>query len=150
MAFNSPSPTSPTTHGRSPPPQPVSKRDRKRNQQMAQFQDLSNNFRENRSAYFHKQIVALQHDMNLITQADPYNPEPLDDSPEAIEGLVEITAAGTPYQSEMSSLAGRWYSEFVREVNEAKEARDIELTQLMASQPRDVAPNHCISNHTAE
>lgn len=118
-------------HGRSPPPQPISKRDRKRNQQMAQFQDLSNDFKENRSSYFHKQIVALQHDMNLITQADPYNPEPLDDSPEAIVGLIEVAAAGTPYQSEMSSLAGKWYSEFIQEINQAKEARDIELTQLM-------------------
>jgi Sds3-like len=98
---------------------------------MAQYQDLSNDFRENRSAYFHKQIVALQHDMNLITQADPYNPEPLDDSPRAIAGLIDVAAAGTPYQSEMSSLAGKWYSEFVQEINEAKEARDIELTQLM-------------------
>jgi len=100
---------------------------------MAQFQDLSNDFKENRSGYFHKQIVALQHDMNLITQADPYAPEPLDDSPEAIANLVEVTAAGTPYQSEMSSLAGKWYSEFVQEVNQTKEARDIELTQLMVS-----------------
>ena len=98
---------------------------------MAQFHDLSNDFSENRSAYFHKQIVALQHDMNLITQADPYNPEPLDDSPEAISNLIEVAAAGTPYQSEMSSLAGKWYSEFVQDINQAKEARDIELTQLM-------------------
>jgi Sds3-like len=133
MAFNSPSPISPTMHGRSPPPQPVSKRDRKRNQQMAQFQDLSNDFKENRSAYFHKQIVALQHDMNLITQADPYKPEPLDDSPEAIAGLIEVAAAGTPYQSEMSLLAGKWYSEFVQDINQAKEARDVELTQLMVA-----------------
>ena len=117
--------------GRSPPPQPISKRDRKRNQQMAQFQGLSNDFRENRGAYFHKQIVALQHDMNLITQADPYDPEPMDDSPEAIGGLIEVAAAGTSYQSEMSSLAGKRYSEFVHEVKQAKETRDIELTQLM-------------------
>jgi Sds3-like len=118
-------------HAPSPPPLPISKRDRKRNQQMAQFHDLSNDFKENRSAYFHKQIVALQHDMSLITQADPYNPEPLDDSPEAIASLVEVAAAGTPYQSEMSLLAGKWYSEFVQEVNQAKEARDVELTQVM-------------------
>ena len=131
MTFDSPSPTSPSMHGRSPPPQPMSKRDRKRNQQMAQFQDLSNDFKENRSAYFHKQIVALQHDMNLITQADPYQPEPLDDSPSTIAGLIEVAAVGTPYQSEMSSLAGKWYSEFIQEINEAKEARDVELTQLM-------------------
>jgi Sds3-like len=135
MAFNSPSPTSPSAivHERSPPPQPISKRDRKRNQQMAQFQDLSNDFKENRSGYFHKQIVALQHDMNLITQANPYAPEPLDDSPEAIARLVEVAAAGTPYQAEMSMVAGNWYSEFVQDINQAKEGRDVELTQLLVS-----------------
>jgi Sds3-like len=106
---------------------------------MAQLQDLSNDFKENRSAYFHKQIVALQHDMNLITQADPYSPEPLDDSPDAIAGLIGVAAAGTPYQSEMSSLAGKWYSEFVQEINQAKEARDIELTQLMVGLAREQA-----------
>ena len=108
----------------------MSKRDRKRNQQIAQLQNLSNDFKENRSTHFHKQVVALQHDMNLITQADPYNPEPLDDSPTAIAELVETAAEGTQFQPEMSSLCGRWYSEFVQEVNDAKEERDIELTQL--------------------
>jgi Sds3-like len=107
---------------------------------MAQFQDLSNDFKENRSAYFHKQIVALQHDMNLIAQADPYHPEPLDDSPGAIADLLDVAAAGTPYQSEMSSLAGKWYSEFVQEINDAKEARDVELTQLTV----------CIANSQAQ
>lgn len=71
--------------------------------------------------------------MSLITQADPYNPEPMDDSPDEIAREVEEAAAGTPYQADMSKLAGRWYSEFVHEVNEAKEAKEIELTQLMVS-----------------
>jgi Sds3-like len=111
---------------------------------MAQYQDLSNDFKENRSTYFHRQLVALQHDMNLITQADPYHPEPLDDSPEAISSLVEVAAAGTPYQSEISSLAGKWYSEFVQEINEAKEARDIELTQLMVLLIHCYRPLQCV------
>lgn len=74
--------------------------------------------------------------MNLITQADPYSPEPMEDHPESIARMIEEAAVGTPYQSEMSELAGRWYSEFVQEVNEAKEAKEIELTQLRVSEPR--------------
>jgi hypothetical protein len=71
--------------------------------------------------------------MNLITQADPYNPEPLEDSADEIARLVEEAASGTPYQTDMSKMAGRWYSEFVHEVNEAKIAKEIELTQLKVS-----------------
>ena len=115
----------------SPPAQPISKRDKKRNQHIAHQQELINDFTQNRDVHYRAQLVALQYDMNLITAADPYDPEPLEDSPEEIARMVEEVAAGTAYQSEMSKLAGRWYSEFVQEVNEAKEAKEVELTQLM-------------------
>lgn len=117
----------------SPPAQPISKRDKKRNQHIAHQQELVDEFTQNRDGHYRQQLVALQYDMNLISQADPYNPEPLEDSPEEVARLIEESAAGTPYQAEMSKLAGRWYSEFVHEVNEAKEANEIQLTQLMVS-----------------
>ena len=88
-------------------------------------------FTLHRDAHYRDQLVALQFDMSLITQADPYNPEPLEDSPDEIAKMVKEAADGTPYQAEMSKMAGRWYSEFVQEVNDAKEERDIQLTQLM-------------------
>jgi len=112
---------------------PISKRDKKRNQHIAHQQDLVDEFTLNRDHHYRSQLVALQLDMNLITQADPYNPEPLEDSADEIARLVEEAASGTPYQTEMSKMAGRWYSEFVHEVNEAKEAKEIELTQLKVS-----------------
>jgi hypothetical protein len=139
MAY-SPSPTSPVTGAHSmlaarrspsPPAQPMSKRDKRRNQHIAHQQELVDEFTQNREYHYRSQLIALQHDMNMITQADLYNPEPLDDSPEEIAAMVDEAAADTPYQAEMSRLAGRWYSEFVLEVNEAKEAKDVELTQLM-------------------
>jgi hypothetical protein len=117
----------------SPPAMPISKRDKKRNQHIAHQQDLVDEFTLNRDHHYRSQLVALQLDMNLITQADPYNPEPLEDSADEIARMVEEAASGTPYQAEMSKMAGRWYSEFVHEVNEAKEGKEIELTQLMVS-----------------
>jgi len=140
MAF-SPSPTSPiagpgATFGHrspTPPVQHMSKRDKKRNQHMAHQQELLNEFNQNREFHYRQQLIALQHDMNLITQADPYDPEPLEDSPDEIKRLVEAATAGTPYQSEMSAQAGKWYSEFVHEVNSAKEAKELELIQLIVS-----------------
>lgn len=138
MAY-SPTPTSPlagvgrtgyANRSPTPPVQPMSKRDRRRTQHLAHQQDLLDDFSSNRESHYRKQLIALQNDMNLITHADPYNPEPLDDSPEEIARLAEQAASGTPYQSEMSSLAGKWYAEFVHEVNDAKEAKEIALIQL--------------------
>ena len=120
---------------RSPSPQllPISKRDKKRNQHIQYQQDLIEDFTLNRDPHYKAQLIALQYDMSLITQADPYNPEPIEDSPDEIARAVEEAAAGTPYQADMSKMAGRWYSEFVHEVNEAKEAKEIELTRLKVS-----------------
>ncbi|RMZ90079.1 hypothetical protein DV736_g2698, partial [Chaetothyriales sp. CBS 134916] len=113
-----------------PAPQPMSKRDRRRTQHLAHQQDLLDDFSSNRESHYRRQLIALQSDMNLITHADPYAPEPIDDSPEEIARLAEQAASGTPYQSELSSLAGKWYAEFVREVNDAKESKEIALIDV--------------------
>lgn len=140
MAY-SPSPTSPlpgldgsiyaSRRSPSPPAQPLSKRDKRRNQHVAHQQDLYNELSANREQHYREQLIALQHDMSLISQADPYDPEPLEDSPEEVARIAELAASGTPYQSQMSSLAGKWYAEFVHEVNDAKEAKELALIQLM-------------------
>ena len=131
----SPSPTSPLPGRRSPSPpaQPLSKRDKQKNQHVILQQDLHIDFNSNREQHYRAQLIALQHDMNLVTQADPYGQDPLEDSPEEIARLVEANASGTPYQSEISSLAGKWYTEYIQEVNEAKEQKEIELIQLQVS-----------------
>lgn len=132
MAY-SPSPISPLGGHRSPTPptaQPLFKRDKRRQQHLSLQQDLQNDFDMNRELHYRTQLIALQNDMNLITQADPYGPEPLQDGPEDIARLVEAQTSGTPYQSEMSSLAGRWYTEFVHEVNDAKQAQELALIEL--------------------
>ena len=119
---------------------PISKRDKKRNQHVENQKQLVEEFTLNRDIHYRGQLVALQFDMNLITQADPYNPEPLEDSPDEIARMIDEAAAGTQYQGDMSKMAGRWYSEFVHEVNEAKEAKDVELTQLMVG---DMSLSRC-------
>ncbi len=140
MAY-SPSPASPLpgpdvgaySHRRSPTPpaQPLSKRDKRRNQHVAHQQELYNELSSNREQHYREQLIALQHDMNLISQVDPYEPEPLDDSPEEIAKVAELSASGTPYQSQMSALAGKWYSQFVDEINDAKDTKEDGLIKLM-------------------
>lgn len=91
---------------------------------------MQTEFDDHREQHYRSQLIALQQDMNLVTAADPYRPEFLEDSPEEIAELVALQAQGTPYQSEMSALAGRWYTDFVHEVNEAKEAKELALIEL--------------------
>ena len=98
-------------------------------------QDLLNNFHENREQQYREQLIALQHDMNLIIQSDPYESSMMDDSPDEVARLVESAASSLPYQSEISALAGKWYAEFVHEVNAQKEEKEIELIQLQVRKP---------------
>lgn len=100
---------------------------------MAHQQELLDDFSQNRDYHYRTQLIALQNDMNLIQQADPYQPENLEDSAEEIAKQIEATSAGNPFAAEMSSLAGRWYSEFVYEINDAKEAKELALINLSVS-----------------
>jgi hypothetical protein len=98
-------------------------------------QELLEDFHQNRDYHYRTQLIALQNDINLIQQADPYTSEPLEDSPEEIVRQIETTSAGNPFAAEMSNMAGRWYSEFVYEINEAKEAKELALINLTVCFP---------------
>jgi hypothetical protein len=134
----SPSPPSPlggryrsyANRSPSPPAQPMSKKDKRKSQHVAQLQELHDEFQYNRESQFRKQLVALQQDMNMITHTDPYLPELIDDTPEEVSRFAEQAASGTPYQSELSQSAGRWYADFVREINAAKEAKELALSSI--------------------
>src|SRR5699024_1955426 len=61
---------------------PISKRDKRRSALQERLQDLTASFSQNRDAQFRQQLHALQCDMTLINNADPYVPGPLPDSAE--------------------------------------------------------------------
>jgi hypothetical protein len=88
--------------------------------------------------------------MSLISQADPYEPEPLEDSPEEVARIAELAASGTPYQSQMSSLAGKWYAEFVHEINDSKEAKELALIQLAVCSDNPSHPEHFLTDSCIE
>lgn len=149
MAY-SPAPVSPTAgaigqpvagsmnaRGRSMSPPtnpPLSKRDKRRTALQERLQDLTASFSQNRDAQFRQQLHALQCDMTLINNADPYTPGPLPDSPEEIARLIENTVGGGKFGKEMASVAGTWYARFVQEINQVKEETDAELALLVVSQ----------------
>src|SRR2546430_1815271 len=72
----------------SPPPQPLSKRDKRRSALSARYNDIPESFSRDRDIHYRQQLQAIQIDMGLITKANPYADYPLDDSTEAIDDLV--------------------------------------------------------------
>ncbi|OJJ44318.1 hypothetical protein ASPZODRAFT_153782 [Penicilliopsis zonata CBS 506.65] len=108
-----------------------SKRDKRRSALQERLADLTASFSQNRDAHFRQQLHALQCDMTLLNNADPYDPGPLPDDADEIAALIENTVGGGKFAREMAGLAGMWYSRFVQEVNQAKEDRDTDLTMLM-------------------
>ncbi|PYH82868.1 deacetylase complex subunit Sds3 [Aspergillus uvarum CBS 121591] len=109
---------------------PLSKRDKRRSALQERLQDLTASFSQNRDTQFRQQLHALQCDMTLINNADPYEPGPLPDSADEIAQLIENTVGGGKFAKEMASLAGMWYSRFVQEVNQAKAEKDADLAML--------------------
>ena len=148
MAY-SPGPPSPGTgpayhggpqRGRSTSPTggasgPISKRKKKRSALQERLHDLTATFSQNRDAQFRQQLHSLQCDMTLINNADPYQTGMLQDSSEDIAQLIEETVGGGKFAKEMASLSGTWYSKFVQEVNNVKEQKDSDLTQVMVRIP---------------
>ena len=132
-----------------PPPIPLSKRDKRRSALSEKLNELTASFSQNRDSHYRQQLSALQIDMTLIMRADPYADSPLDDSGEDITDMIVAAmgataqtapngaGAGQPEQRrpeiDAGGLAGRWYSKFVEDVNNAAENRDAALTMLEVS-----------------
>ncbi|KKK21730.1 hypothetical protein P175DRAFT_0508463 [Aspergillus ochraceoroseus IBT 24754] len=110
---------------------PLSKRDKRRSALQERLHDLTASFSQNRDTQFRQQLHALQCDMTLINNADPYNPGPIPDSAEEIAQLIENTVGGGKFAKEMASLAGMWYARFLQEVNQVKSDKDADLAMLV-------------------
>lgn len=137
MARNqSPSPADNFSLGHSATsPQPVSKRDKRRNMLADKVGEMVANFSDNRDSHYRAQLSALQADISLILKADPFANKPLDDSGEEAKDLIaqimgnnvpSAPSAGTDYIAQV----GKYYASFVDAVNDALEERDVNLTNL--------------------
>ena len=126
-------------------PQPLSKRDKKRNVMENRLAEISTSFAENRDHIYRKQLQALQADMNYIQAARLYDNVPLDEIGD--EGQEEATtsaasAAGSFQNAHQAHLpnhrrlepshrTGPRTAEFIQEVNDAMEQRDADLTTIV-------------------
>lgn len=121
----------------SPPPQPLTKRDIRRNRIVERLQTMVDSFAANQQHHYRAQLQAVQVDMTLVLRADPYATStdgPLADDGDEIRALVESLAGGVSEdeaaQRDYLALAGRRYAGFVRDVNDSLERRDAALTAL--------------------
>ncbi|KAL7268116.1 hypothetical protein RUND412_009275 [Rhizina undulata] len=156
MASPSPSPPSlsPTphpAHSSHPSHQataPQSKRDKRRHALSEKLTTLTTSFHSPsnprpRDLHYRAQLASLQADMQLITKCDVSGRgmRLLDDAGETIQKEVDetlkamgvgdlVSTASGKGKEEAAGLAGRWYREFVEEVNDAIEDRDAQLTIL--------------------
>lgn len=119
----------------SPPPQQMTKRDKKRRNIVDKVNDMVASFSKDQTQHYRAQLQAIQVDMTLILRADPYENAPLDDDPQKIEDLVEALTGGNipggrAAREDFYALAGRRYYEYCQEINKAQEKRDADLTML--------------------
>lgn len=107
---------------------------------------MMNTFSSNQHNHYRAQLQGVQVDMTLVLRADPYRDGPLDDSHDDIKALVENIMArdangsgGVSLPNDQAArddywtIAGKRYTEFVRNVNDAIEERDADLAQLNVS-----------------
>lgn len=98
-------------------------------------------FNNNKDQYYRNQLQAIQLDTGLILHADPYRDNPLIDNADEIKELICNVSAYNPNamaalsRGDINSIAGKLYSEFANDVNDAMERRDVALTMHQASIP---------------
>lgn len=111
---------------------------------MEKLQGMISSFSANQNQHYRAQLQGVQVDMTMVLRADPYSAEStLEDSHEGIRALAETIMKGDANgnggvslpsdeaaKGDYWSLAGKRYSEFVREVNNSVEERDADLTAL--------------------
>lgn len=94
--------------------------------------ELKEAFGNNRDYHFRQRVHELQNEMALISNAQVYEDWPISDSPEDVAKQLTQLAASGQITSD-TPISGRWYSNFVQEINRSKEERDAELAVMMVS-----------------
>lgn len=120
------------------PPQPISKRDKKRTQLLDRLDELSHQFSSNKDVYYRQQLQAIQVDTHLILQSDPYRGIPIADLGEDILELIRASSgnANAIMNGDIAAAAGKVYAEFATEVNDAMEERDAGMVRNQVSLTR--------------
>ncbi|KAG8528239.1 uncharacterized protein KY384_007156 [Bacidia gigantensis] len=117
-----------------PPQQSLNKRDKKRMAMAERLSEISNNFAENRDAFFRERLRGYQADINFINNAQLYNNKPLDDAPleqpaEHDFAVASQSQASLNRKNQPLAQLGKHAASFVHEVNAALEEKDTKLVE---------------------
>lgn len=116
---------------RSPPLASQSKRDRKRQALVDRLSDMSQRFQQEKDATYRDQLQKIQLDTSLVQRFNPYDPRAL----EIISDLKKEHAQnqGSPVNADrarsLMDMAGPKLLDFMAEVEDLIEIRDVQLTQ---------------------
>ena len=130
-----------------PLPQPVTKRDKRRNMIQQGYKDLETRFRINRESHSKAQLNSISRDISFINRANPYDSRALEDGADEIATDITSVIGEHTYgelrggalsvisaDSEIRVPLGKWSAKFVEEVNNAMEDRDARLVDLIVCQ----------------
>lgn len=126
-----------------PLPRIISKQDKRRNLLSERLNAIGSHFARDRDSLYRTQLQSLQLAMNYINNTDLYKNEPLNDNPNDVfeelsaavaDNAQRIAQAGArvnmhevPTGSDMRAAA------FIKEINDAMETRDANLTAIAVS-----------------
>lgn len=120
------------------PPPAQSKRDKRKQLINDKLQSMIQNFGTNIRAHYEAQITAAQVDINMIMRANPYQNRPLEDGGEEIAKTISDLFKGQlpvdpVAEGSFTAEAGKWYVQYVKQVNDLMEDRDRQITMLAVS-----------------
>ncbi len=126
-----------------PLPRVISKQDKRRNLLSERLNAIGSNFARDRDSFYRTQLQSLQLAMNYINNTDLYKNEPLNDNPNDV--FEELSAAVADNAQRVAQAGARVnmhevpagsdmrVAAFIKEINDAMETRDANLTAIAVS-----------------
>jgi len=108
-------------------PQPLTKRDKKRQAVEQRIKEISDTFAAQRESHLRNQLNALHRDIQFVNRAEVYTNKPLDEIADDVFSDIASQQGSVDGESKAPAL-GRLAAEFVEDVNDALEERDASIT----------------------
>ena len=136
--------------------QPISKREKRKNNMEDRFQQINRDFNDNRDFYYRKQVQTFQADIDYIRNADLYHDQPLQDSwddpiDEASTSVLSTRGSlkaenqnGSPRIDHPHKI-GAYTAKFVHKINDAMEERDADLVTVVVRSTHALLCALCLS-----
>ncbi|KAF2864291.1 hypothetical protein K470DRAFT_297364 [Piedraia hortae CBS 480.64] len=124
-----------------PPTAHMTKRDIRQNRIKERLRNMVEAFNSNEAQHYRSQLQAMQVGMALVQRVDSFADNgPMEDGPEELRRMVEeqMSLSGQVEDNAVAAMATQRFGEFVREVNDALEKRDAQLTALHNSYQQSV------------